>query len=155
MALIQCHFDYASSIWYHGLTKSLKAQLQITQNKLIRFVLYLDARCHIGAEHFRTLNWLPVSKRVDQIIMCHVFKIKNGMAPDYMGDNFIPQSSVHSHKTRSSHNGAFAVPIVKSFGLKSFLYSGISLWNKLPANISQTVKLSAFKGLVRDHLNDL
>ena len=29
-ALIQCHFDYASSSWYSGLTKNYKARLQCT-----------------------------------------------------------------------------------------------------------------------------
>ena len=38
-ALIQCHFDYASSSWYSGLTKNYKARLQCTQNKIIRYLL--------------------------------------------------------------------------------------------------------------------
>ncbi|KAH3798560.1 hypothetical protein DPMN_152160 [Dreissena polymorpha] len=62
---------------------------------------------HVGPHHFRCLNWLPVSKRVDQISLCHVFKVKNGLAPDYMAESFIPQDSVHSYKTRSCSRGAF------------------------------------------------
>ena len=154
MALIQCYFDYACTIWYNSLTQSLKNKLQTTQNKLMRFVLDLDARSHIGPEHFKSLNWLPVIKRVDQIILCHVFKVKNGLAPDYMGEQFIPQDTVHSYGTRSSHKGAFGVPKVKGFGLKSFFYSGISLWNKLPASIAQTKKLHVFKTLVKKFLLD-
>ena len=34
-ALIQCHFDYASAIWYSGLTQTLKFKLQIVQNQII------------------------------------------------------------------------------------------------------------------------
>ena len=34
-ALIQFHFDYASAIWYSGLTQTLKSKLQIVQNKII------------------------------------------------------------------------------------------------------------------------
>ena len=154
MALIQCHFDYACPIWYNGLSQLLKTKLQTTQNKLMRFVLDLDARSHIGPEHFKSLNWLPVNKRVDQIILCHVFKIKNGIAPDYMGNHFIPQESVHSYRTRLSHKGAFAVPKVKGFGSKSFFFSGISLWNKLPASLAQTEKINVFKILVKKFLLD-
>ena len=33
MALIQCYFDYACSIWYNGPTQLLKTKLQTTQNK--------------------------------------------------------------------------------------------------------------------------
>ena len=36
-ALIQCYFDYASAIWYSGLTQTFKTKLQIVQNKIIRF----------------------------------------------------------------------------------------------------------------------
>ena len=36
-ALVQCHFDYGCSMWYTG-TCLLKKKLQITQNKVIRFI---------------------------------------------------------------------------------------------------------------------
>ena len=37
-ALIQCHLDYSCSSWYAGLTKTLKKKLQISQNKVVRFI---------------------------------------------------------------------------------------------------------------------
>ncbi len=40
-ALIQCHFDYAASAWYSGISQALKNRLQTTQNKLVRFILNL------------------------------------------------------------------------------------------------------------------
>ena len=33
-ALIQCYFDYSSSLWFGGLSKALKHKLQVTQNKV-------------------------------------------------------------------------------------------------------------------------
>ena len=69
MSLMQCHFDYACSFWYPGLSKVLKNKLQVTQNKIIQFVLNMDSRAHVGSEVFKSLGWLPVSKRVDQIIL--------------------------------------------------------------------------------------
>jgi len=57
-ALVQCHFDYACSVWYNGMTQNLKNRLQITQNQLIIFICNLDSRVHIGPEHFIKLNWL-------------------------------------------------------------------------------------------------
>ena len=134
-ALIQCHLDYACSFWYHGLTKFWKDKLQVTQNKMARFVLNLESRSHVGNAHFTTLDWLPVSRRVDQISLCHVFKIKNGLCPDYMSHNFIPQDTVHGYRTRSSQHGSFVPPKVKSFGMKSISYVGCRLWNMLPPDI--------------------
>ena len=83
MSLIQCHFDYACSFWYPGLSKVLKNKLQVTQNKIKRFVLNMDSRAHVGSEVFKSLGWSPVSKRVDQIILNHVFKVKSGQSPNY------------------------------------------------------------------------
>ena len=67
MSLIQCHFAYECSFWYPGLTQFLCKKLQITQNKVIRFVLNLDPRSHLGPDDFRSFGWLLVSKRVHQI----------------------------------------------------------------------------------------
>ena len=89
MSLIQCHFDYGCSLWYPGLSKLLRNRLQITQNKIIIFVLKLDPRTHIGSDEFKTLGWLTVSKRVDQIILNHIFRIKSRTSPDYMKEHFI------------------------------------------------------------------
>ena len=58
MSLIQCHFDYACSFWYTGLSKVLKNKLQVTQHKIIRFVLNMDSRAHVGSEVFKSLDWL-------------------------------------------------------------------------------------------------
>ena len=66
-ALVQCHFDYACSSWYSGLTKKTKNKLQVCQNKLIRTVLKLPPRTHLDYSHFKLLNWLPVDKRVTQL----------------------------------------------------------------------------------------
>ena len=67
MSLIQSHFDYGCSFWYPGLTKLLRNRLQVTQNKMIRFTLKLDFMSHLELDDFKSLGWLPVSKRVDQI----------------------------------------------------------------------------------------
>ena len=61
-ALIQPHFDYASSVWYPNLTQKMKNKIQITQNKCIRYYLQLDKMTHISKNRFETLNWFHVKK---------------------------------------------------------------------------------------------
>ena len=73
-ALIQCHFDYPCSMWYSSLTNSTKKKLQILQNKIIRFILNLDNRAHIGYAEFREVGWLPVDMRINQIHIPYSFK---------------------------------------------------------------------------------
>jgi len=40
-ALIQPHFDYASTLWYSSTPKRIKVQLQTAKNKLARLILDL------------------------------------------------------------------------------------------------------------------
>jgi hypothetical protein len=128
-----------------------KTKLQVTQNKILRFVLNLDHRSHIGPVQFLSENWLPVSKRVDQIILNQVFKIVRGSAPEYLGELFVSSKSVHSHSTRFSEKGSFSIPKVKSFGIKSFAYMGCTLWNSLPRSITEIEQHHRFKDAVKNH----
>ena len=73
----------------------------------------MDSRAHVGSEIFESLGWLTVSKRVDQIILNHVFKVKSGQSPDYMVEHFIQASSIHSYGTGFGETGCFSIPTVK------------------------------------------
>ena len=67
-ALIQPHFDYASSVWCPNLTQKMKHKIQIMRNKWIRYCLKLDKITHISKNKLKTLNWLPVKDRFNQSI---------------------------------------------------------------------------------------
>ena len=163
MSLVQCHFDYVSPVWFYSLTQDLKNKLQVTQNRLIRFVLDLDPMSHIGRDQFVKLNWLPVSSRVDQITLSHVFRIHCDKAPGYMKENFIPASDVHNYNTRFrvssqsssdlfSDTGRYSIPKVKGFGKKTFSYNGCTLWNDLPQSVRDSKHLTHFKCSVKSNL---
>ena len=147
-------FDYACSFWYMGISKLLKNRLQVTQNKIIRFVLKMDPRSHVGANEFKSIGWLPVSRRVDQIILNHVFKIRSGQSAQYMAENFIQAISLHSYGTRFRESRNFSIPKVKRFGKKSFVYNGCILWNDLPSHIKK-LSIYDFKMTVKKHFLEL
>ena len=65
-ALVQCHFDYACSMWFSCVSSTSRKRLQIIQNKLIRFILGISTRSHIGYREFSSSNMLPVEYRVTQ-----------------------------------------------------------------------------------------
>ena len=138
-----------------GISKLLKNRLQVTQNKIIRFVLKMDPRSHVGANEFKSIGWLPVSRRVDQIILNDVFKIKSGQSAQYIAENFIKASSLHSYGTRFRESGNFSIPKVKSFGKKSFVYNGCILWNDLPSHIKEKLSIYDFKMTVKKHVLEL
>ncbi len=77
-ALIQCHYDYACCTWYPALAKQTKQKIQVTQNKIIRNVLNLTPRSHIGATEFQEVNWLPTKFRVYHLMCNHIFRILKG-----------------------------------------------------------------------------
>ena len=117
-ALIQCHFDYGSSMWYTGTTCRMKKKLKITQNKVIRFILGLPSRSHIGVTEFSSACILPVPLRVDQLKLNHMYNIVNGISPHYLRSE-VSMAGNHGHNTRSGNRACF-VPRVNSFAIKSF-----------------------------------
>ena len=46
------------------------------QNKMVRFILKLDSRAHIGNDELVNAGFLSVVDRVKQLKLGHVFKIK-------------------------------------------------------------------------------
>ena len=144
------------SFWYMELDKMLnKNRLQITQNKIIRFVLKMDPRSHIGSNEFKFLGWLPFSRRVDQIVLNHVFKIKSWKSADYIIEHVVPVTSVHSYRIRFRENGCSFIPKVKGFGKKSFAYNGCILWNYLPNTIKEIEDIHNSKMDVKKYFLDL
>ena len=133
-ALIQCHFDYACAIWYSGLTQTFKTKLQIVQNKIIRFILDLPARSHVGYVEFSKAKMFPVHKRVEQLKMNHMFNIIHGNSPAYLKEDISLQDNT-SHQTRSVTSLSCQTPRVNSFGLRSFFYTAIKCWNSLPFSL--------------------
>lgn len=151
-ALIQPHFDYASSFWYSSLTSVTRKRLQICQNKLIRFILNLGSRSRISADHFVQLNWLPTEFRVQQNKLNLMYKIVNDQAPAYLTENIVYTKDVHSIYTRHSVNSIAIPSNLGSYGLKTFLYTGIKCWNSLPSKIQKEKVKLTFKSLVKQYL---
>ena len=151
-ALIQCHFDYSSSSWYTGLNKGLKKKLQIMQNKMIRFILNLDNRAHIGCKELEKVNMLNVPNRVKQLKLHHVFKIWKRTSPEYMCEHFNKISDTELRKcTRASFNNFF-LPRVLGKGIGTFFYSGIKDWNSLPTEIKLIQNENTFKDRVKKNI---
>ena len=75
------------TIWYSGLTQTFKTNLQIVQNKIIRFILDLPARSHVGYVEFSKAKMFPVHKRVEQLKMNHMFNIIHGNSPAYLKED--------------------------------------------------------------------
>ena len=150
-ALIQCHYDYSCSSWYPGINKGLKDKLQITQNKITRFILNYDSRAHVGHKELAKAGFLNVSDRVKQLKLGHVFKIKNKTSPYYLSTNFQRLNEIENRPvTRGTANNFFRPRICTD----TFTYSAIREWNELPSKIKDIKSEKAFKDTLKKHLLD-
>ena len=144
-SLIQSNFDYACNYWFKVWLNYVKHRLQTVQNKIIRYVLNLFCKDHIGIDEFLQMNWLNVTERCNYLTLNIMYNIFNGSAPSYMCHlNFVcnAQSSVLG----------FSVPHVKSQDSRTFKYNGIILWNILPHNVKSAQPKYLFKKLCKDFL---
>jgi len=158
-ALIQPHFDYASSAWYINLNKGYKDSLDIIQRKCIRFCLMRHSRFHIGYDEFAAINWLPVSRRADQVICSLIYKFFNGESPTYMNHVFSPVNGRGSATRRSFQK--LAVPSrTKVPGKRSLSFVGPTLWNEIPVEYVKNgdkfeIKTMKACGTVNDFKHEL
>ena len=56
---------------------------------MIRFILRLDNRGHIGNDELIRAGFLSVSDRIKQLKLGHVFKIWNKTCLSYLTENFL------------------------------------------------------------------
>ena len=160
LAMVQCHYDYACAISFSRISISAKKRLQIVQNKVIRFVLGIPPRTHLGCSEFSRINILPVKYRADQIKLNHMFNIVHGSAPEYLKHS-INLSRSNRYDT-SSGNLSCVIPSVKGFGvlfqvskvlvLSLFFYSASKLCNSLSPNLLHVTNKYLFKRNVKPYL---
>jgi hypothetical protein len=143
-SLILPYLEYCCSSWYSSLTKQLKDKLDVLQRRLVRFVFSMDPRDHVGSDHLAKLNWMTISDRVGFFKLIHVFKIRNGLAPGYLANNFNLITSTHGHFTRGSVCN-YSISRDMSNSPTSFVFTAVKNWNCLPNFLKEIQSLPVFK----------
>lgn len=153
-SLVSCCFDYAMCSWYEGLTKALKDKLQTSQNKLIRVVLGLEPRDHVGRQQFQQLGWLPLEARSVQLQLRVVHNVYHNRAPEYLGDHYKRSGEAHGHYTRASQLDLCLPRFKTNLGKCSNKFSGAANWNRLPPQVKAIASQPLFKKKVKTWLLD-
>ena len=147
-SLIQPHYDFACSSWYPLLNKNLKQRLQVSQNKCIRFCLNLNYRDRIDINRFREINWLPVSKRVEQCICTLIYKFFHKNVPKYIEDIF----NVKTTKYNIRNPNMLTRPLCKNAsGQKAISFLGPKIWADIPNDIKKKCTITSFKHEFKKH----
>ena len=152
-SLIFSCIEYCSPSWYSGLSKVLRDSLHVLQRKCARFSLGLNSRAHIGYQELLELNWLPFSQRVSFFSLTHAYKVRNGLSPSYISDEFFGIAKIHSHNLRQSHVN-FSLALCRS-PTGTFERSVIADWNSLPTQLKESQSLPIFKSSLRRYLQAL
>ena len=150
-SLIAPNLEYCSSAWYPGLGSSLRNRFDIIQRKMVRYIKGWGPREHVGEEEINSVGWVIFPKRVSFFKLNHVFKIRLGLAPRYLSEDFCPINTVHSHRTRNSMAG-YTVNVGK-YPVGTFHYSSIREWNALPDNVKGVTNLPLFKHKLKLHFS--
>ena len=83
-----------------------------------------------------------------------VFKIMNGLAPDYLVNKFSRVSDISKRRSSRYGNITFVCPKYnrETEGGKSFVVSAIKLWNNIPTTIRLSSNITTFKKRYRTFL---
>ncbi len=152
-ALIQPHFDYACSSWYSGLKSRSKKQLQICQIKIIRFILGLDPRSHIGQAEREKVNMLSVMNRVKELELSHAHNTHNNREPTYLAEHFHRKTDTQTFRTRNKDLN-FCMSISQGPSAHTFYHTAIKDWNSLPKSLQSIESKHLLKAALRKYLQD-
>ena len=150
-ALVLSRLDYCNAL-LSGCPHALISQLQRVQNNAARLVLKLRKSEPISP-HLASLHWLPVNSRIHYKIATIVFNTLQSNLPKYLSEQlstYTPSRPLRS----SSDTLLLSTPSVRTvtFGHRSFLYAGPSVWNCLPLDIRSSESAPSFKRRVKTHL---
>ena len=143
-ALVQPHFDYASSAWYPNLALKSKNKIQILENGCIRYCLQLNKMTHISINELENLNWLLVKGRFNESINSIVFKYITKQCPSYLNEVF-ELACPNNLRTRNSYLKLICRFRKTSMGQNALSFIGPSIWNKTPEVLKKTNNINTFK----------
>ena len=153
VALIQSKLDYCNSLLY-GINKDQIKRLQRVQNSAARLVTRTKKRDHISPV-LKQLHWLKVEERTQHKLLSITYQAINKSGPAYLSD--VISEYVPKRELRSSSQMLLKLPSIKeaqtkTFGERSFSFTGPSLWEPVPLEIKRSISKSSFKAQLKTHL---
>ncbi len=93
--------------------------------------------------------------RIDFKILVFVFKVLNGLCPQYITDLLTPYSAPRSLKSSSQRLLSVPHSCLKTKGDQAFSVAAPTLWNNLPSHIKSCSTINNFKSNLKTHLFSL
>lgn len=147
--LVLPHLVFSSSILYLANKNELN-RLQKLQNRCMRMILAAKRDTPIKNMQ-RELKWLSVEKFLQYQVLTLVYKIKNGLTPNYLTEKLVTNETVHTYPTRNKHN-FYITTKNRTSSEKAIFHKGLIVFNSLPGHIKNIPKLNSFKAKLKEHL---
>ena len=143
--LIFSQLDYCNALYYHLKSDTLHL-LQSVQNSAARIVNKVNRFDRVCTTTLlKDLHWLQIKERIEYKILVIVHKCLYNNAPLDL--------SLTISKSLCERSVYLNVPTFhSSYGERSFSVAGPRLWNSLPVDIRNTVKIASFKKSLKTHL---
>lgn len=133
---VNARLDYCNSVLYGASTLAIQ-KLQRVQNSLARMVLQQPRMSH-ARPLLQSLNWLPVSQRIEFKVAVLTYKIRSTSRPAYLHSLLSDRISESTATLRSASWPLLHVPETRTvYGSSAFSVAAPTLWNSLPADITK------------------
>ena len=148
-ALVLPHFDYCSTMLF-AATNAIKYRLQLLQNKGMRLILKKSRRTNIKLM-LNQLKWMSVNQRLIYNSMIFVFKLKNGIVPEYLkrANSTVRESQPYNLRGADKFR---LMKMGRSVSQSMVMYKGLQLFNDLPDYIRLVQNMNKFKRLIREYV---
>ena len=138
--------EYASVVW-DNCTKREKENLDKVQIEAARIVTGITRSASIN-KIYKETGWLTIENRCKYQKLILIYKIINGLTPEYLHEIFPQNVSMRtSYHLRNIHQIDSIACRIGLFA-KSFIPSAVSLWNELPEEVKSLQSLSSFKSYI-------
>ena len=153
----QLYYSFIYSIFTYGITCYGSAYLNQTQRvknliiRALKLALNRDTITPAICKHERFFDYDMAYQYFCSINMYRVIQLNNH---DFLSNKITTYQTHHSHVTRSVTDQRLNLPFyTRSKCQRSFLYTGINIWNLLPLNIRNVPDdLNLFKRLLKNYI---
>lgn len=145
-AIVHPHLLYGLIVW-GGSFKSYIDKLNILQNKAVKIIAGGRWMEHV-TPFYKQLNLLKINELYEHEVAKFMFNFKSNKLPLTFSNYFTKTKTMHNRSTRSSDLDCYFLPRCKTSRLqRSVKFSGVKIWNSLPADIRK----SSFYSFKRRH----
>ena len=151
-SLVAPLIDYCDIIYMHANQDSLQ-KLQVVQNTACRIILGAGPRDHIRDMHHELkLDYLKDRRNMHLLTECHKNIHTDKTLP--LQSFFILNKNCPLRRTHRVCKYDVLVPRLRTSAVqKAFSYVGPATWNRLLADLKETIKLNSFKNKFKKSVN--